>query len=275
MEEDWKREDDWFWEGNIQESVINYMKTEEGFTILSPGHPAPAEQGLEILAERSQQSVTISRLVVIRGWPSPLYTRGSMAGQPRSTRPEIVARGWMAQAVLDIALGRGGDPDLDLSLAIPAMASYVRYIQRLRWFMAAARVTIYMVSQEGNVSVTPPGSAPVNYSAQSALPNAVQGQRRKLGLPGASRLHLPLLHALVMGGGESSRTDAILSVARWFPEVTQPPPAEIGQRVSDAHSALQSDGLTEISGRGVWSVTPKGRELHDRDWDEWQNREEK
>jgi hypothetical protein len=275
MEDDWKREDDWFWEGNIQQSVVDYMKTEEGFTILSPGHPVPAEQGLEILAERSQQGVTISRLVVVRGWPSPLYTRGSMTGQPRTTRPEVVARGWMAQAVLDIALGRGGDPDLDLSLAIPAMASYVRYIQRLRWFMAAARVTIYMVSQEGNVSVTPPGSAPVNYSAQSALPNAVQGQRRKLGLPGASRLHLPLLHALVMGGGELSRTDGILSVARWFPEVTQPPPAEFGQRVSVAQSALQSDGLTEIAGRGVWSITPRGREMHDRDWDEWQNREEK
>jgi hypothetical protein len=177
--------------------------------------------------------------------------------------------------VLDIALGRGADPDLDLSLAIPAMASYVRYLQRLRWFMAAARVTIYMVSQEGNVSVTPPGAAPVNYSAQSALPGAVQGQRRKLGLPGASRLHLPLLHALVMGGGELSRTDAILSVARWFPEVSQPPPAEFGQRVSVAQSALQAEGLTEIAGRGVWSVTNKGRELHDQDWDSWQTREEK
>ena len=252
MEEDWKREDDWFWEGDIQQSVIDYMKTEEGFTILSPGHPVPAEQGLEILAERSKQGITISRLVVIRGWPSPLYTRGSMTGQPRTTRPEVVARGWMAQAVLDIALGRGGDPDLDLSLAIPAMASYVRYIQRLRWFMAAARVTIYMVSQEGNVSVTPPGSAPVNYSAQSTLPGAVQGQRRKLGLPGASRLHLPLLHALVMGGGELSRTDAILSVARWFPEVTQPPPAEFGQRVSVAQSALQSDGTHRD--RGPWRL---------------------
>jgi hypothetical protein len=275
MEEDWKREDDWFWEGNIQERVIDYMKAEEDYTILSPGHPTPSEQGLEIVAERSQQGITISRLVVVRGWPSPLYTRGSMAGQPRNTRPEVVARGWMAQAVLDVALGRGADPDLELSLAVPAMASYVRYIQRLRWFMAAARVTIYMVSQEGNVSVTPPGSAPVNYSGQTALPGAVQGQRRKLGLPGASRLHLPLLHALVMGGGELSRTDAILSVSRWFPEVTQPPPAEFGQRVSVAQSALQADGLTEIAGRGIWSITLKGRALHDSDWDTWQGKDEK
>ncbi len=275
MEGEWKREDDWFWEGNVQARVIEYMKVEEGFSILSPGHPVPAEQGLEIVAERTNDGVSIQRLVVVRGWPSPLYTRGSLAGQPRNSRPEVVARGWIAQAVLDIALGRGADPDLELGLAIPAMASYVRYLQRLRWFMAASRACVYMVSQEGNVSVTPPGAAPMNYSAQSAIPGGVQGQRRKLGLPGASRLHLPLLHALVMAGGELSRADAIVSVARWFPEVPTPPPAEFGQRVSVAQSALQAEGLTEIAGRGVWSVTGKGRTLHDGEWEAWQGREER
>lgn len=275
MEADWRREDDWFWEGNIQERVIEHMKNEEGFTILSPGHPVPTEQGLEVLAERTHEGVTTQRLVVVRGWPSALYTRGSLAGQMRSSRPEVVARGWIAQAVLDLALGRGGDPDLDLALAIPAMASYVRYLQRLRWFMSVSRTSVYMISQEGSVSVTPPGAAPINYSLQSSLPGAVQGQRRKLGLPGASRLHLPLLHALVMSGGELSRAEAIVLVARWFPEVASPPPAEFGQRVSVAQSALQAEGLTEIPGRGVWSITEKGRALHDNDWDGWQGKEER
>ena len=274
MDSEWRREEDWFWEGNVQARIVEHMKGEEGYTILSPGQPAPAEQGVEVLAERANDGITIHRLVVVRGWPSPLYTRGSLAGQPRTSRPEVVARGWIAQAVLDIALGRGGDPDLELALAIPAMASYVRYLQRLRWFMAAARASVYMVSQEGHVSVTPPGAAPMNYSAQPAIPGAVQGQRRKLGLPGASRLHLPLLHALVMSGGELSRVEAILSVARWFPEVPTPPPAEFGQRVSVAQSALQAEGLTEIAGRGLWSITAKGRGLHDGEWDSWQSREE-
>ena len=273
MESEWRREDDWFWEGNIQERVIEYMKAEEGFTILSPGHPVPTEQGLEVVAERATDGVTTHRLVVVRGWPSPLYTRGSLVGQPRNSRPEVIARGWIAQAALDIALGRGADPDLDLALAIPAMASYVRYLQRLRWFMASARASVYMVSQEGHVSITPPGAAPMNYSAQAAMPTAVQGQRRKLGLPGASRLHVPLLHALVMSGGELSRADAIVSVARWFPEVPTPPPAEFGQRVSVAQSALQAEGLTEIAGRGVWSITDKGRTIHDGEWEGWQGRE--
>lgn len=275
MENEWRREDDWFWEGNVQERVIEYMKGEEGFTVLSPGHPAPSEQGLEVVAQRSNEGISTNRLVVVRGWPSPLYTRGSLVGQPRNSRPEVIARGWIAQAVLDIALGRGGDPDLELALAIPAMASYVRYLQRLRWFMAASRASVYMVSQEGNVSVTPPGASPMNYSAQTSMPSAVQGQRRKLGLPGASRLHLPLLHALVMGGGELSRADAIVSVGRWFPEVPSPPPAEFGQRVSVAQSALQADGLTEITGRGVWSITDKGRSTHDTEWENWHGKEER
>src|SRR5215203_3678493 len=269
MESEWKRDDDWFWEGNIQEQVIEYMKSEEGFSILSPGMPMPSEQGVEVLAQKSNDGVTTHRLVVVRGWPSTMYTRGSLAGQHRTTRPEVIARGWIAQAVLDIALGRGGDPDVEMALAIPAMASYVRYLQRMRWFMDASRTSVYMVSQEGNVAVTPPGAAPMNYSAQAGMPGAVQGQRRKLGLPGASRLHLPLLHALVMSTGELTRADAILSVARWFPEVPTPPPAEFGQRVSVAQSALQAEGLTEIIGRGVWSITEKGRTLHDNDWEAW------
>ena len=275
MENEWKRDDDWFWEGNIQERVIEHMKSEEGFSILSPGMPMPSEQGVEVLAQRSNDGVTTHRLVVVRGWPSTMYTRGSLAGQHRTSRPEVIARGWIAQAVLDIALGRGGDPDVEMALAIPAMASYVRYLQRLRWFMAASRTSVYMVSQEGNVAVTPPGAAPMNYSAQAAMPGAVQGQRRKLGLPGASRLHLPLLHALVMSTGELTRADAILSVARWFPEVPTPPPAEFGQRVSVAQSALQAEGLTEITGRGVWSITDKGRTMHDSDWEAWQSREDR
>jgi hypothetical protein len=275
MESEWRREDDWFWEGKVQARVIAHMRDEEGYTILSPGHAMPAEQGLEIVAERTTDGITVHRLVVVRGWPSTFYTRGSQAGQPRAARPEVMARGWIAQAVLDIALGRGGDPDLEFALAIPAMASYVRYLQRLRWFMAAARASVYMVSQEGNVSVTPPGSAPVNYSTQLVLPGGVQGQRRKLGLPGSTRLHLPLLHAIVMAGGELSRGDAIVAVARWFPEVPTPPPAEFGQRVSVAQSALQAEGLTAIAGRGLWSITDKGRGLHESDWEGWQGREDR
>jgi hypothetical protein len=78
-----------------------------------------------------------------------------------------------------------------------------------------------------------------------------------------------------MAGGEMSRADAIVAVARWFPEVQSPPPAEFGQRVSVAQSALQSEGLTEIAARGLWSVTAKGRDMHDAEWEGWQGREER
>src|SRR5207248_8920736 len=112
------REQDWFWEGNVQERVIEYMREEEGFTILSPGHPVGVERGLEIVAERSADGIPVQRLISVRGWPSLVYKRGPLQGQLRATRPEVTARGWMAQAVLDLALGRGASPDLELSLAL-------------------------------------------------------------------------------------------------------------------------------------------------------------
>ena len=262
-----EHQQDWFWEGHIQACILAYMQETEGFAILSPGQPAAAEQGVEIVAERPMGDGFVHRLVSVRGWPSTHYTRGALVGQPRATRPEVVARSWMAQLVLDLALGRGADPEVDLSLGLPAMASYIRYLQRLRWLLAAARVSVYLVSQEGRVAVTPPGAPPVSQFAPP--PAAPAGSRQKPGLPGASRLHLPLLHALVTAGGAASRAALIPAVARWFPEVPQPPPAEFGRRLSVAQRALQVAGLSELDTRGVWRVTAAGRAQYTAQWDAW------
>src|SRR4051794_17025934 len=104
MDSERSREQDWFWEGNIQERVIEYMRDEEGFTILSPGHPMGAEQGLEVVAERTLEGVSVQRLITVRGWPGLTYKRGPLQGQSRASRPEVTARGWVAQGVLDISL---------------------------------------------------------------------------------------------------------------------------------------------------------------------------
>ncbi len=274
MEGEWRRDQEWFWEGNVQARVLDYMQQEEGFTILSPGESLAAEQGVEIVAERAAGDQVVHRLVSVRGWPSTMYTRGALAGQPRTTRPEVIARNWIAQVVLDLALGRGADPDADLSLALPARASYIRYLQRLRWFLGAGRVLVYLVSQEGRVSVTPPGASPVSAPVVPPPGPTPTGVRRKLGLPGASRLQLPVLHALVTAGGASSRSDVIAAVARWFPEVPQPPPAEFGQRLSIAQRELQVEGLTELGGRGLWRVTEAGRAAHAAQWEEWLRKQE-
>ena len=80
MEGECSREQDWFWEGNVRERVLDYMQREEGFTILSPGQALSAEQGVEIVAERNVNDQPIHRLVSVRGWPSQVYTQGALAG---------------------------------------------------------------------------------------------------------------------------------------------------------------------------------------------------
>lgn len=275
MESGLSRDQEWFWEGNISVRVLEYMQQEEGFAILSSGQLTPSEQGIEIVAERMVGDNAVHRLVSVRGWPSQVYTSGTLSGQPRNIRPEVIARGWIAQAVFDLALGRGADPDLDLALALPTTASYIRYLQRLRWFLSSARVSVYLISQEGQVSVTLPGSAPINvFVPTSSLPSS-PGVRRKLGLPGATRLQMPLLHVLIMAQGTASRADCIKALAEWFPEVPKPIPSEFGQRVSIAQNVLQDEGLTEPVGRGIWGITSEGREAHEAHWQEWLQREQR
>jgi hypothetical protein len=150
------------------------------------------------------------------------------------------------------------------------MAGYIRYLQRLRWFLAAARISVYLVAQDGRVTVMPPGAAPVSaVTGPSATQAAGISTRRKLGLPGSSRLQLPLLHVLIASGGRASRTECIGLVAQWFPEVPQPPPAEFGQRLSIAQNTTQLEGFTEIVERGVWAITEAGRAVHDAEWEDW------
>jgi hypothetical protein len=268
MDSAWSREQDWFWEGNIQKRVLDYMQNEEGFAILSSGQPVVVEQGLEIVAERQIGDITVHRLVNVRGWPSQVYTRGTMAGQTRTTRPEVIARGWIAQAMFDLALNRGADPDQELALALPTIAGYVRYLQRLRWFLSTARVFVYLISQDGRVSTVVPGAPPVSAFTQPAEPTT-GGKRRKLGLPGGTKIQLPLLHVLVMSGGSATRSDCIAKVAEWFPGVPQPPPPEFSQRVSIAQNSLQLEGLTEQVSRGTWQITEAGRAAHDAEWKKW------
>ncbi|HEY0070122.1 MAG TPA: hypothetical protein VGE04_09170 [Chloroflexia bacterium] len=270
MEEKWRRSHDWFWEGNLQERVLDYMQNDEGLTILSPGQPTAQESGIEILAEKMVGDLPAHHLVTVRGWPSSVYTKGKLVGQPRASRPETIAREWMAQAVLDLALNRGADPELSLSIALPTMAGYIRYLQRLRWFLAAARISVYLVSQDGRVTIMAPGAAPVSaVTSAGAAPSAGTSTRRKLGLPGSSRLQLPLLHSLIAAGGTASRTECIALVAQWFPEVPQPPPTEFGQRLSIAQNTTQLEGFTEIVERGVWAITEAGRSVHDAEWEDW------
>jgi hypothetical protein len=274
MHSEQRQDRNWFREGNIQERVIEFLEDEEGFTILSPGHSVGPEQGLEIVAERYVDGIAIHRLVLVLGWPGPVHEQSESQGQAHAARPEATARSWIAQTLLDLALGRGDSPDVELGLALPAIASYIRYLQRLRWFLAAARVYVYLVSQAGGVAVTLPGQAPASGLAVPSMAQAVTGTRRKLGLPGARRLEIPLLHVLAQSEGELGRSDAIALVARWFPEVPQPIPAEFGQRVSIAQWALQEAGQSELSGRGVWKITAAGRARHDAEWADWESKEE-
>jgi hypothetical protein len=274
---EWRRDEDWFWEGNIQSRIIEYMQGEEGFTILSRGQPGEVERGLEIVAERHirDTDTSIHRIVTVRGWPTCPNTSPESQTQFRPFRPETVARSWIARAVLDLALARGSDLHLELALALPAVASYIRYIQRLRWFLGAARVLVYLIPQDGKVAIIQPGAPPMNALRPARPlpvleePSAAGETRRKLGLPGASRLRLPLLDALVHAGGELSRPEAIEAVARWFPELPRPLPAEFGQRVSVAQRVLQVAGHTEPARRGVWRITPAGRQVYQEGWEAW------
>jgi hypothetical protein len=252
----------WPSQESVHQYVLRYLQDVEGFAVLSDGHH-PIGGSTEIVVEGQASH----RLIIVRGWPQGISLLRTASGSIRKVRSEHLARSWMAALVLDLALNRGAAPDLDLSLALPATPAYVRYLQGLRWFLAAARVSTYLVGKDGNVTVIAPGASAA--SLYRAPTTEAKSSRRKLGLPGASRMQLPLLHVLIEAGGSVSRAACIAALAPWFVEVPQPLPEEFSQRVSLAHSTLKSEGLTEQHERGVWVITDAGRAAHDAEWPAW------
>lgn len=139
-------DDEWFWEGNVQASVVGHLAA-GGWRIRRVAGTASSEHGVDIEAERGAATV----LVEVKGYPGTVYARGPRQGEPRSGSVGSQARAYFASAVLSGVLMRSARPDADIVLAFPEMATYTSLAVRTARPLAECGVAVRLVREDGAV----------------------------------------------------------------------------------------------------------------------------
>jgi hypothetical protein len=136
----------WFWEGNVVIEVANALRR-AGWTIESVADTASRQRGEDIRARRGGELL----LVEVKGYPSNVYERGPLAGEPKRTAPTLQAKHWMAEALMAALLRRSVSPECRSAIAVPHFPRYVGLLDRLRAPLQALRLDVLLVHEDGRV----------------------------------------------------------------------------------------------------------------------------
>lgn len=142
----WEKTEDWFWEGNIQSAIVDFMEKDE-FEIISQTDTQSKQRGPDIVSKKNGKQ----RLVFVKGYPSTKYADGAKKGQKKRTRPDTQARHWFAQAIRDAILAKGDDSSLEIALGFPNIRTYRLLIRRSSWALEKLGFYCYLVDEDSRV----------------------------------------------------------------------------------------------------------------------------
>lgn len=131
-------DENWFWEGNVQSKVVNYLVS-EGYSIRSVADTASRQRGVDIIAEKNGQALWVS----VKGYP-----KGT-----EKTKPSTQAGHWFTHVIFDIIKYRENNPELQLAIAIPDFPRYRSLSENITWFKIAANFKYFWVTENGTVRV--------------------------------------------------------------------------------------------------------------------------
>lgn len=126
----------WYWEGNIQSVLVNWL-VKQGYIIRAVSDTSARAQGKDIVAEDSEGK---ELWVTAKGYPEK--------------SSNVQARHWFSDALMSLALYRDENSYVQLGLALPDdFATYLNLAPRIEWLRSAMPFNIYWISEEGKIRV--------------------------------------------------------------------------------------------------------------------------
>jgi hypothetical protein len=123
----------WFWEGNVQSGLVDWL-IHEGWTIGSTADTAAKAPGIDVIAERGGQELWVS-----------------VKGYPEKSAP-VQAGHWFAGAIFDLVRYRNERSDLQLAIALPdGFTRYRNLVPRCAWLRQTMPFHVYWVHERGTV----------------------------------------------------------------------------------------------------------------------------
>lgn len=129
---------DWYWEGNVQDKVIQHLK-KQGFEIISSADTSSHQTGIDITARKADQELWVT----VKGYPH---------GTPK-TNPIVQAGHYFKDAIFDVIQYRDAEKNVNLAVALPDFGRYHRLAGKITWFKAAANYKYYWVNENGELSI--------------------------------------------------------------------------------------------------------------------------
>jgi hypothetical protein len=124
----------WFWEGNVQKTLVSWLAM-RGYSIRSVADTAARAPGKDIIAlSPDDRELWVS----VKGYPE--------------NSPHVQARHWLAGAIFDLVLYRNERPDIELALGLPdGFVTYTSLAARVTWLRRATPFTLFWVAEDGQV----------------------------------------------------------------------------------------------------------------------------
>jgi hypothetical protein len=151
----WEKSHDWFWEGNIQDKIIEYMRDVEQFDHITASNTREKRVGPDILGKKG----SVLRQIAVKGYPSDKYTDdfpGGKKGELKRTQPATQARHWFSEAFLEVILAKSENEALEIALGFPKFQTYMRLLERTRWAREKTELYCYLVTEDGKVELLLP-----------------------------------------------------------------------------------------------------------------------
>lgn len=141
----WKKQDDWFWEGNVQAVVSKYLSL-KGYSVVEVD-TFSKKQGVDLLATNGAEEIVVE----VKGWPSDKFMDGFRAGQHKNTNPNTQARHWFSHALLKLMIESSSRPDSKIVLALPEFITYQNLAKKTHQAFARLGYVIWFVDEQGQV----------------------------------------------------------------------------------------------------------------------------
>jgi len=147
---EWSKEDDWFWEGNVQDKIMKHLKV-SGFDRVTGVDTYSKEPGPDTTAYYGGKKWVIE----VKGYPSDKYVEDwgdRKKGAPKPTPPATQARHWFSEAMMSVLLVKSEDQNVEVGLGFPRMDAYLMFLKRVSYVREKLGIHVFLVEENNSVS---------------------------------------------------------------------------------------------------------------------------
>lgn len=140
--------DDWFWEGNVVETLVRHLE-QDGWYLLNKADTASKARGHDIHAQKENRTL----LIEVKGYPSTSYRDPNRAQEKKRTAPTIQAQHWYSHALLKAMRLQTSYPNATIAVGLPDFPRYRKLFEETGLALQKLNLQIWGVSEDGEVTI--------------------------------------------------------------------------------------------------------------------------